>query len=122
MEKKYKILNIGKDFSPDPSGRYKEDSEASGEVFREDCLKPKIESLGSGEILKIILDDGVEGYGSSFLVEGFAGMVKCGHITSDDLLKVVKFEFTNSDFEFYENKIIAYIEEAEYNSQVSNAT
>jgi len=117
-----KTLNIGKDFSLDPSGRFYTDGEGSGEEFREDCLKNLIESLEPNEKLQIILDDGVEAYGSSFLVEGFAGMVKHGYITSDNLLDKLEVQFTDQDFEFYKNKIIEYISQAKFNSQVYKTT
>lgn len=112
-----KELNIGKDFSTDPSGRYYDpDGDASGEAFRESILKGMVESLGKDEKLHIILDDGVESYGSSFLVEGFAGMVKYGYITSDDLLRKLDITYTEEDFGFYKKKIIQYIHDAKYNS------
>jgi hypothetical protein len=118
-----KTLNIGKDFSPDPSGRYYTDGEGSnGEEFREDCLKGLVKSLAPGEKLQIILDDGVEGYGSSFLVEGFAGMVKYGYITSKELLEKIEIRFTDDDFQFYKGKIIGYISQAKYNSKVYKPT
>jgi len=113
-----KTLNIGQDFSPDPCGRYRTDGKGSGEEFREDCLKPVIGSLESNEKLQIIIDDGVEGYGSSFLVEGFAGMVKHGYISSQELLKKIEILYTDEDFEFYKNKIVEYILQAKFNSQV----
>lgn len=114
-----KTLNIGKDFSLDPSGRfYTDDEDSSGEDFRENHLKGLIESLEPGEKLKIILDDGVEGYGSSFLVEGFAGMVKYGYITSKDLLGKLDICYTDEDFELYKNKIIEYVTMAIYKSKV----
>jgi len=111
-----KKLNVGQDFSPDPSGRYRSDGSGSGEAFREDCLKVAIESLGDNEKLHIIIDDGVEGYGSSFLVEGFAGMVKHGYISSDELLKKIEISCTDDDFIFYKNKIVEYIKQAKFNS------
>lgn len=110
-------LNIGKDFSIDPSGRYRTDGDASGEAFREDCLKPAISALGPNEKLEIVLDDGVEGYGSSFLSEGFAGMVRYGHITSDELLQKLEFTFSDPDFEFYANRIREYISFAAFKSR-----
>ena len=113
-----KTLNIGKEFSLDPSGRYRTDGDSSGEAFREDCLKIAIQSLSPGEKLQIVLDDGVEGYGSSFLVEGFAGMVKHGYITSQELLDKLELVASDSDFEFYKNKIVEYIKEAKFNSQI----
>lgn len=117
-----KTLNIGRDFSLDPSGRFYTDGEGSGEEFREDCLKKLVTSLESGEKLQIVIDDGVEAYGSSFLVEGFAGMVKYGYITSQKLLDKIEILFTDEDFEFYGNKIKTYISQAKYNSQVYKPT
>lgn len=111
-------INIGKDFSPDPAGRYREDGDSSGEAFREDLLKEAVLGLVPGEKLRIIIDDNVEGYGSSFLSEGFAGMVKYGYITCDELLSKIDIVYTNTDFEFYKEKIQQYINEANYNSEV----
>lgn len=117
-----KTLNIGKDFSTDPIGRFRTDSEFSGEAFREDVLRAKIASLGPNEKLKIILDDNVEGYGSSFLSEGFAGLVKFGYLDKDSLLDKLEFEYSDSDFEFYKNKIIQYIRESSYKSEEYSPT
>ncbi len=115
--KTMKTLNIGKDFSIDPAGRFFPDGNSSGEKFRENYLKKAILSLSPGEKLQIILDDGVEGYGSSFLVEGFAGMVKYGYISSKELIGKLEIIYTNEDFEFYKNKIIAYIKESKFDSE-----
>lgn len=112
-----KIFNIGQDFSTDPAGRYITDGLGNGETFREDYLKSLVLSLKPGEKIVFILDDDVESYGSSFLTEGFAGMVKYGYITSKELLEKIEFKFTDEDFEFYKNKIIQYINEAKYNSK-----
>jgi len=112
-----KTINIGKDFSPDPAGRYRSDGNSSGEAFREDHLKDAILKLAPGEKLQIIIDDNVEGYGSSFLSEGFAGMVKFGYITADELLSKLDIVYTNADFEFYRDKILQYIKEANYNGE-----
>jgi len=113
-----KELNIGKKFSTDPSGRYIDpDGDASGEAFRENYLRDAINSLEPGEKLVVIIDDGVESYGSSFLVEGFAGMVKYGYIHPKELLDKLDIRYTDEDFEFYKDKIIQYINEAKYNSE-----
>ena len=117
-----KKFNIGKDFSPDPSGRYLSDGDASGERFREDFLKPSLESLVDNEKLEIKLDDGVEGYGSSFLVEGFAGIVRHGYMTSEELLGAISIVYSDEDFSFYKRKIITYIKEAKHNSKVYSPT
>lgn len=112
-----KTINIGKDFSPDPAGRFRGDGNSSGEAFREDYLKDAILKLTPGEKLQIIIDDNVEGYGSSFLSEGFAGMVKYGYTTAEELLSKLDIVYNNADFEFYRDKIFQYIREAKYNSE-----
>jgi hypothetical protein len=109
-------INVGKDFSGHPIGRYREDGPESGEVFREDLLIPKLKELESNEQLEIVLDDEVEGYGSSFLVEAFAGVVKVGFMHSDDLLKKLTFSYRDEDFAFFETKIKQYISEASLGS------
>lgn len=117
-----KTFNIGKDFSTDPIGRYRTDGDRSGETFREDYLKPIITCLSPDEMLEIIIDDGVESYGSSFLSEGFAGLVKYGYITSEELLSKIIIKYTDDDFLFFKEKIIEYIKNAKFNSKVYEAT
>lgn len=112
-----KELNIGKEFSEVPAGRYRSDGKNSGEAFREDLLRRKLATLEPKEKLVVILDDSVEGYGSSFLVEGFAGIVKYGYMEADDLLSKLEFQWTDKDYEFYKNKILTYIKEAKFNSE-----
>jgi hypothetical protein len=107
-----KTINIGKDFSSHPIGRYRSDGDGSGEVFREDYLLPVLSGLVKDEKIEIILDDGVDGYGSSFLVEAFAGVVKVGAMKSEELLNKLIFKYDDQDFNFYEEKIKEYISKA----------
>lgn len=116
------VIDIGKDFSEFPHGRYYSDGPDSGEKFREELLLPRLKNLGRNEKLKIILDNGVEGYGSSFLVEAFARIVKYGYMTSEELLSKLDLSFRNSDYEFYKEKILQYISDAKYNSSVYKST
>jgi len=109
-----KSINVGKEFSDHPIGRYREDGPESGQVFREDHLIPTLKKLKANEKLEIILDDGVEGYGSSFLVEAFAGVVRVGFMKSEDLLGLLTFKYSDDDFSFFEHKIKEYISEASY--------
>jgi len=115
-------INIGKQFSPDPSGRFYTDGLASGEKFREEYLKIALDDLKGDEKLEIILDDGVDGYGSSFLSEGFAGLVKYGYIESQELLRKLKFSYNDPDFKFFEDRIKEYISESIYNSHQYKST
>lgn len=116
-------FNVGVEFSKEPSGRFYTDSDdRSGEAFREKFLHKKLMNLKEKEKITIILDDGIEGYGSSFLTEGFAGIVKYGYMTAKDLLEKLEFSYSDPDFEFYENKIKQYIKEAKYNSKEYKST
>lgn len=115
--------NIGKEFSPDPAGRYYSDGNASGEQFREEVLVDKIRgSLNNSETLVLVLDDGVESYGSSFLSEAFGGLVKYGYFDAQTLLRVLSFEYSDSEFDFFENRIIEYIKAAKYDSATYKTT
>ncbi|ROQ42464.1 uncharacterized protein DUF4325 [Stenotrophomonas maltophilia] len=70
-----KTIDISRDFSRFPAGRYKADSDFSGEVFRDKILAP---ALSNFEHVQVILDN-TEGFGSSFLEEAFGGLVRyCG--------------------------------------------
>tara|TARA_R110001583_G_scaffold60326_1_gene179317 strand:+ start:172 stop:540 length:369 start_codon:yes stop_codon:yes gene_type:complete len=112
-------LNVGKDFSTDPCGRYYSDNtKSSGEQFREEALLPRLRNLNAGEKLDIVLDENVESYGSSFLTEGFAGVVKYGYMRADELVEKINLIVKNDmDFEYYRDKIIQYIHEAKYDSK-----
>lgn len=66
------IIDIAKDFTLFPGGRYISDGDYSGEEFRNKFLVP---ALKSNEIIDIYLD-GTRGYGSSFLEEAFGGLVR----------------------------------------------
>ncbi len=87
-------INIGKDFSENPAGRsIEKDGDDSGEAFRERHLKPSLESLAEGEIIEIVLDDGVISYGSSFISEAFGALVREGYITASDFISKLKFTY-----------------------------
>jgi hypothetical protein len=70
-----KVINIEKDFSRYPAGRFKADGPHSGERFREELLIPALKSCEG----KIIVEfDGARGLGSSFLEEAFGGLIRVG--------------------------------------------
>ncbi len=68
------IVNVAKDFSRYPAGRFKSDGPFSGQHFREDILIPRLRQPGN---LTVELD-GTRGYGSSFLEEAFGGLIRAG--------------------------------------------
>lgn len=70
MEIKYKI-NIAKDFSAYPAGRFRTEGDASGEAFLLDHLLGKlIAAIIEGCVLEIDLND-MNGYPSSFISGSF---------------------------------------------------
>lgn len=75
-------INIARDFSAIPLGRFPDDSPHNGTTFREDWLLP---ALRTHESIEIDLD-GAEGYGSSFLEESFGGLVRINGYSPDELL------------------------------------
>lgn len=88
----YKI-NIAKDFSDAPGGRYVKEGKFSGEEFREELLVPKyIEANEKG--VKLLIDlDGTYGYATSFLDEAFGGLGR--RYPNDDVAS--KLDFISKD-------------------------
>lgn len=72
------VVNVARDFSKYPAGRYLEDGPANGQLFREKFLIP---ALKASSKLTVELD-GTRGYGSSFLEEAFGGAVRVGFAPS----------------------------------------
>lgn len=84
-----KTINIANDFSRYPYGRSRKYSSSSGEEFREKFLVP---ALRDTEIEKInIVLDGAEGYGSSFLDEAFANLVRISGFDKEFILQKLHF-------------------------------
>lgn len=83
-----KRINIAKDFSRYPSGRFKINGSTSGEEFREVFLEPEIQQ-GHSIVVEL---DGTIGYGSSFLEEAFGGLVRKLRIPGVNLLKLITLE------------------------------
>jgi len=77
-------VNVAKDFSRFPAGRYRNDGPYSGEAFR-DLMVNHLKN--EQETLTIELD-GALGYGSSFLEEAFGGLVRLGYQTADLLRRI----------------------------------
>lgn len=76
-----KTIVIAQDFSPSPIGRYRSDSDTSGEAFRIDLLVPALKKFD-----KVTVDlDGTDGYGSSFLEEAFGGLIREEGFTEQQL-------------------------------------
>ena len=104
-----KRIDIAKDFSDTPIGRYHpEDGPVTGERFREELLYPALKQ--DGQVTVVI--DGTEGYGSSFLDEAFGGLVRKGYFSAKQLADALKIECSDPDFAIYRGLIWKYISEA----------
>jgi STAS-like domain of unknown function (DUF4325) len=77
-------IDVGRDFTRFPSGRYEVNGMTSGEAFRKKLLEPALGHVG--EKVRVMLDTTI-GYGSSFLEEAFGGLVRKAGFESSDLLK-----------------------------------
>lgn len=100
-------INIAKDYSKTPGGRYVSEGKYSGQDFRERILeKAYLEAKEKREKLLIDLDGGY-GYGSSFLEEAFGGLVrKLGKV---DLLL---FEIKSDEEPQLVDDVMNYMKEA----------
>jgi len=80
-------IDVSKDYTKTPGGRFISEGAFSGEDFREKLLKPKyLEAKEQNIALQVILDGGY-GYATSFLEEAFGGLAR--DIKDRDLLKII---------------------------------
>lgn len=79
-------INVAKDFSKNPSGRYIKDGKTSGEVFLKNVLLPAVNTY---DVVEIDFD-GVRGYGSSFLEEAFGGFIRETKMTLVEFFKRIR--------------------------------
>lgn len=77
-----RLINVARQFSRSPAGRYREDGPYSGQTFREKFLAPAL--AGEGKV--VVEMDGTRGYGSSFLDEAFGGLRRLGLYPTDVLV------------------------------------
>lgn len=82
-----KVINIAREFSEFPVGRFYTDGPDSGERFRDQFLEP---ALNSGGAVQVQIS-GTEGYGSSFLDEAFGGIVRKLHWSKADVAAKLQF-------------------------------
>ena len=83
-------INIAKDFTDAPGGRYREDGDYSGQQFLEDLLRPAYEEAKQKGKKLIIELDNVYGYPSSFVSGSFGKLsAECKKI-GEDLLSCLE--------------------------------
>lgn len=100
-------INIAKDYTTTPGGRYKKEGKYSGEDFRETVLLPKyIEAIKNKDKLIVELD-GCYGFAPSFLDEAFGGLSR--KLNNKHILDNIEI-VCNDEPELIE-KIAGYIKE-----------
>ena len=102
-----KTINIAKDFSRCPSGRYESDGRYSGEEFRDEMLVPALKDYDK----VIVILDGVNGYPSSFTEEAFGGLIRKDLFNKEQLDEKLKIHFDNPTYYSYALEIKEYLEE-----------
>ena len=100
-------LNIAREYSRSPAGRFRKDGPATGERFREDFLKPALES---NEYVEVNLND-TGGYGSSFLEESFGGLIRTRYLTLSEFRRRIKLTASGAHL-IYKRAIEAHVEKA----------
>ena len=83
-------IDVGADFSIAPYGGRRQDSDYSGERFREEFLKPIFTEPGKYSRPVTIILDTAEAYSAAFLQEAFGGLVREGYATPDEFNADVK--------------------------------
>lgn len=102
-------IEIAKQYTRFPGGRYPEDGEGNGTTFRVKFLLPIIQA---GDTAEVVLD-GAAGYPSSFLDEAFAGLVREEGFTPDQVLKTFRFVADQPGFKRFVSLIDSFVRSAE---------
>lgn len=102
-------LKLSTDFSDTPGGRFIDEGDYSGELFRDSLLIKKVnDAEEKGDFLEIDFD-GCYGIGTSFLEESFGGLVRKYH--KRNLLN--RMRFISTEDETIPGNIEKYIKKAE---------
>ncbi|MDC9508971.1 STAS-like domain-containing protein [Pseudoalteromonas sp. Angola-4] len=87
------ILIKVRDYTLEPFGRYETDGEGNGEEFRKKYILP---ALRGGDDVLVDLDGINDGYGSSFIVEAFANLIRKENFSYAEIKTRLKFKSTNT--------------------------
>lgn len=103
-------LSVAEEFSRTPGPRYAAEGDFSGEVFRQEVLRPKVKEAIHTKAHLLIDLDGTAGYGTSFLEEAFGGLVRMDGISAETLRAILRFK--SDEEEYLVEDILSYIAEA----------
>ncbi|ENG2553549.1 TPA: STAS-like domain-containing protein [Citrobacter farmeri] len=102
------VINVAKDFSKTPFGRYEVDSPSSAEKFRDKILIPALLDNPNEEIV-VDFSNVMVGLGSSFLEEVFGGLIRKKILPNDEVKRRLKII---SKLPIYEQQINKFINNA----------
>lgn len=106
-------IDIARDFTPYPVGRDEQDSaNANGREFRRNHLVPAIEKALKEHVKVVVVLEGLESVGSSFLEEAFGGLVRCEGFGAEQLKKILQFDYDWPGYKTPERRIWSHIANA----------
>jgi hypothetical protein len=105
-------IEIGKDFSRTPGGRYISDGPDSGQLFRQRLLAPALRAAVSRNGPVTVILDGPRGYLSSFIEEAFGGLVRKEGFTANALKRFLQIKTVDVFYDPYKLLALKYISEA----------
>jgi hypothetical protein len=101
-----RTIEVARDFSTTPGGRFRIMGPKSGEAFRE--LLEKALTAKPPEVVEVVLD-GVEGYGSSFLEEAFGGLIRDQRVSAADALERLRIVARSAAYRTYADEARLYM-------------
>jgi hypothetical protein len=104
-----RVINIARDFSSTPGGRFRVMGPDSGEEFRQELGKAL--RANPNDIVEVVLD-GVEGYGSSFLEEAFGGLIRERIASIETVRSRLRIVARSPEYRTYAEEAQQYIEDA----------
>lgn len=99
-------INIGKDFSKIPAGRYRTDGPDSAECLRDDYIEPR---LRTWPFMTLEMDD-TYGHSASFLEELFGGLIRVHGFQYPDICNRIQIDTIDSRLR---HECIQYMKDAQ---------
>lgn len=103
------IIDVAKDFSKTPFGRFPSDGDSNAQKFRVDILVPALSDPANKEII-VDFSNVALGVGSSFLEESFGGLVRKHKLDAADILNRVKII---ASVTFYQEQMERFVRRAD---------
>lgn len=107
------ILDVAREFSSYPIGRYKGDSEFNGTKFRETLLVPRLKAAIKSNKTLVVDIDGMRSFGSSFLEESFGGLITDEGLSRALVQDHLRVKTTRPGFQAFVKMIDLFISNAQ---------